>query len=189
LFLNSRSAAFFLCKDSSPTTRSQPPVSPRTEQESDPQDKDNDNDIEIHLSGLSINNSIEAPISISLGSIDNSIANHGLSIPHERQLNSTSADQSTVPMFVPNHNRYLSLMPQFNKQFLSLVFMTPHLIHMVSPGDSKQQFSKPPVHTALLSYPEPALNSTNTSNASTSIEALKMSRRIHKWSAPPLFPG
>jgi len=34
-------------------------------------------------------------------------------------------------MFIPNRNRYLSLMPQFNKQFLSLVFMTPRLIHMV----------------------------------------------------------
>jgi len=54
------------------------------------------------------------------------------------------------------------------------------------PGDSKQQFSlKPPVHTALLLYPEPAPDSTNTSNTSTSIEALKTSQRIHKWSAPP----
>ena len=48
------------------------------------QDEDDDDDVKIHLSGLSINNSIEAPISISLGSIDNSIANHGLSISHER---------------------------------------------------------------------------------------------------------
>ena len=85
-FPNPRSATFSLCKDSSPTTRSQPPVSPRAEQESDPQDEDDDSDVEIYLSALSINNSIEDPTSISLGSIDNPIADHGLFIPSSRSL-------------------------------------------------------------------------------------------------------
>jgi len=85
-FPNPRSAAFSLCKDSSPTTRSQPPVSPPTEHESDPQEEDDDSDVEIYLSALSIDNSIEDPTSISLGSIDNSIANDGLFVTSSRSL-------------------------------------------------------------------------------------------------------
>ena len=119
-------------------------------------------------------------------------------LPPGGYLISTSAEQSTVPTTPPcsTARSQSQSLPQLNapvQQTNPLPCVPDSSSHPHNPSkanrhsENKQQFSKSPTHTALLSYPESAPDSTGTSSASTSLEALKTSN-VYINGLPPHFP-